>query len=455
MASPKRQKISTLSLNEKIIITNVFKYIKNDETLNLSVDDSVQKCSLMTGVGKTSIYRILKEEKTGGATAPKPKPGKAKLEVTEHVKISLRRIVHGFFIEKKIPTLDLILEAVKNDPQLPTMGRTKLWSVLKSINFRYEKFQRKSLVIERGEIVQWRRDYLRKIRHERSQGKRIYYLDETWINEGYTVNKFWQDKNVLSSRQAFMEGWSTGLRPPSGKGRRIIITHIGSSDGFVNGGLLTFESKKTGDYHEDMNSDVFEEWFTQMIDLIPLGSIIVMDNASYHSKKVGRVPTMGWLKRDIQSWLTERNILFEDDHVKRELIELVRNEVLLNKEKYNKYVIDEIAKTRGITILRLPPYHCELNPIELVWAQVKSEVAKNNVTYKLADIKNLFAKAISNVTPENWRKCVEHVIKQEDRMWTLDITMDQMVEPLVISLGSPDAMSDFSSDMSMSDMEDV
>lgn len=335
------------------------------------------------------------------------------------------------------------------------MGRTKLWSVLKSINFRYEKFQRKSLLIERGEIVQWRRDYLRKIRHERSQGKRIYYLDETWINEGYTVNKFWQDKNVLSSRQAFMEGWSTGLRPPSGKGRRIIITHIGSSDGFVNGGLLTFESKKTGDYHEDMNSDVFEEWFTQMIDLIPLGSIIVMDNASYHSKKVGRVPTMGWLKRDIQSWLTERNILFEDDHVKRELIELVRNEVLLNKEKYNKYVIDEIAKTRGITILRLPPYHCELNPIELVWAQVKSEVAKNNVTYKLADIKNLFAKAISNVTPENWRKCVEHVIKQEDRMWTLDITMDQMVEPLVISLGSPDAMSDFSSDMSMSDMEDV
>lgn len=101
MASPKRQKISTLSLNEKIIITNVFKYIKNDETLNLSVDDSVQKCSLMTGVGKTSIYRILKEEKTGGATAPKPKPGKAKLEVTEHVKNSLRRIVHGFFIEKK------------------------------------------------------------------------------------------------------------------------------------------------------------------------------------------------------------------------------------------------------------------------------------------------------------------------------------------------------------------
>ena len=40
-----------------------------------------------------------------------------------------------------------------------------------------------------------------------------------------------------------------------------------------------------------------------------------------------------------------------------------------------KYVVDELALKRGITVLRLPPYHCELNPIELVWAQVKGEVA--------------------------------------------------------------------------------
>ncbi|KAJ8983152.1 hypothetical protein NQ317_016251 [Molorchus minor] len=30
-----------------------------------------------------------------------------------------------------------------------------------------------------------------------------------------------------------------------------------------------------------------------------------------------------------------------------------------------------MAKARDVTILRLPPYHCELNPIELIWAQKK------------------------------------------------------------------------------------
>lgn len=54
-----------------------------------------------------------------------------------------------------------------------------------------------------------------------------------------------------------MEGFSTGLKSPSGKGRRLIITHIGSDTGFLDGGLNVFESRKTGDYHEDINATVF------------------------------------------------------------------------------------------------------------------------------------------------------------------------------------------------------
>ena len=78
------------------------------------------------------------------------------------------------------------------------------------------------------------------------------------INEGHKPNKFWQDETVTSRRQAFLNNLSTGLNPPSGKGRRLIIVHIGSSNGFVKGGLLAFESTRTGDYHEDMNADVFK-----------------------------------------------------------------------------------------------------------------------------------------------------------------------------------------------------
>ena len=45
-----------------------------------------------------------------------------------------------------------------------------------------------------------------------------------------------------------------------------------------------------------------------------------------------------------------------------------------------KYKIDKLAKEYGYEILRLPPYHPDLNPIELIWSQIKSYVARNNIT---------------------------------------------------------------------------
>lgn len=59
--------------------------------------------------------------------------------------------------------------------------------------------------------------------------------------------------------------------------------------------------------------------------------------------------------------------------IKAEMLQIVSH----GKSKYQTLAVDELAAKHGITILRLPPYHCELNPIELVWAQVKGHVAKN------------------------------------------------------------------------------
>ena len=41
----------------------------------------------------------------------------------------------------------------------------------------------------------------------------------------------------------------------------------------------------------------------------------------------------------------------------------------------------------GHAIVRLPPYHPELNLVELVWAKVKNEVAGENVTNNLVEVK--------------------------------------------------------------------
>ena len=60
--------------------------------------------------------------------------------------------------------------------------------------------------------------------------------------------------------------------------------------GFISNGLLVFQSKKTGDYNEKMNSARFEKWFSeQLLPIIVPNSVIIMDNASYHSVKAEKV----------------------------------------------------------------------------------------------------------------------------------------------------------------------
>jgi hypothetical protein len=151
----------------------------------------------------------------------------------------------------------------------------------------------------------------------------------------------------------------TGLKDACGKGKRRIILHIGSNEGFIDGGLLLFEGSKSGDYHQEMNATILKT--------LPNNAVIVLDNASYHSRKVEKIPTTSGRKGDIQNWLASKNIAFQAVMLKAELLVLVKR-----KHKFESYVVDELAAQEGKTVLRLPPYHCEFNPIELIWAQIKN-----------------------------------------------------------------------------------
>lgn len=90
-----------------------------------------------------------------------------------------------------------------------------------------------------------------------------------------------------------------------------------------------------------------------------------------------------------------------------ELRERVKS--LIPKEK--TYELDEIAFQMGHEVVRLPPYHCQYNPIEFIWAQVKGKVTKNNTTFKFDDVEKLLNNALDSVSVENWKKCTDHSCK--------------------------------------------
>ena len=95
-----------------------------------------------------------------------------------------------------------------------------------------------------------------------------------------------------------------------------------------------------------------------------------------HSMMTERIPNSAWRKADIVAWLNLKNIRFEESCVKTELLGIVKQ----NRHKFKKFVVNEIAEKSGHTVLRLPPYHCTLNPTELIWSQLKGYVARHNTT---------------------------------------------------------------------------
>lgn len=68
----------------------------------------------------------------------------------------------------------------------------------------------------------------------------------------------------------------------------------------------------------------------------------------------------------------------------------------------------------GHSVLRLPPYDPELNPIEKNWAIVKNWVATKNVTFKILDVRKLVNEKLSSVGSEEWNNVCSHVKKYEE-----------------------------------------
>ena len=86
------------------------------------------------------------------------------------------------------------------------------------------------------------------------------------------------------------------------------------------------QSKKmTGDYHDEMTSEHFEEWFhDSLMPNIPANSLIVMDNASYHRRRLEPVPTMSSRNQILQDCLTARAIEFPENALKSNCIHLLK-----------------------------------------------------------------------------------------------------------------------------------
>lgn len=139
-----------------------------------------------------------------------------------------------------------------------------------------------------------------------------------------------------------------------------------------------------GDYHKVFEGKNFVAWFRDsLLPNLKQPSLIMMDNARYHLVYGEDVPKPSKMKKEeCLTFLQLQHVEIPDKPTAVELKALVK-----------KYIKDNIpiecerlAKEQGHELLLTPPYHSDLQPIELVWALVKGAVGRqydNNTTLEL------------------------------------------------------------------------
>jgi hypothetical protein len=126
----------------------------------------------------------------------------------------------------------------------------------------------------------------------------------------------------------------------------------------------------------------------------------------------------------MEAWLLERNIPFCDSMLRAQLYDLIK----LNKPTHTCYVIDQILADKGHTVLRLPPYHPDLNPTELIWANVKLWVASKSTTFKIKDVEQLCRQRFEEIWHEEWENVCPHVEKVEQLYYAQEGIIEDAIE---------------------------
>lgn len=233
-----------------------------------------------------------------------------------------------------------------------------------------------------------RHHYLREFFDNRAKPPeerlREVYTDQSYIHEHYHRNddSIWDpndEQDVTTSKEQF-------------KGRRYCFAHAiwGANPaveeptqavdkaGLVPGAMWAFCPQKKGDhqgdYHKVFNGGNFVAWFkNQLLANLVSPSLIILDNAAYHHVYGPDVPVPSKMKKqECVDFLRSKGVDYTPEMSAVELKQVVKKYIQDNMP----IEIVRLATEMGHKVLFTPPYHSDLQPIELVWARVKGNIGR-------------------------------------------------------------------------------
>jgi len=406
-----------LTPETKKLVVSVKRYF--DKNKFSPIEPSVKRTADALWIGSATVKRIMADFNRDPQLLEKPLKmrGRPAFSVNMSHQEIVRTYVRSANKNGEYITLsnikDFLMETLPDEAfHVATLART-----LNRWGFEFGKGTRSQHLKGKDHVIAARQRYLRKMRANRFTETGIetirpeIYLDETYVNKNHSNDFIW-----------YSDEDGPWVQKPTGKGERLIIINAITASGWVSGAKLVFKStRKTGDYHGQMNLELFKKWFVEMLlPNTPKNSLIIMDNASYHNTlSEHSPPTPQCAKKKIIEWLEQNKIFCRDDCLKPELVEI------LNKIAPEPiYVIDEVARSFGHEVIRTPPYHPELQPIETCWGVVKNHVARK-CDFTMNNLIKQLDSGFNKVTSKTCSKILAKIRKIEDDFWTEDIELDE------------------------------
>jgi len=421
----------SLSLAEKEMLMSVKHYFDREkrqfpQCKELCAKNPTLRTALATSVSEITVWRIMAEYNNNGVLSPPLKKGSQSYAIDESVKTICQDIIRAHNIHRKHLSLRLLV-GILNDEHKLTVSRETLrrclyrWSIVRGF------VQRHTALRERDYVVKARREYLIKKRLLNKSGRMLIYLDETYINKNYSgTDTAWYCSDWKNNPR-LDKSFGPYINKPAGRGERFIILNAVSKDGWVDGARLVFQAqRRTGDYHGSMDEENFTKWITsQLIPNIPEGSVIIMDNASYHNMFIeDNVPAFTSKKVALQNWLTDNDIPYDNDFLRIQLVDLI-NQYRPKREFKLDYILknEPLYRKHNIEILRTPQYHPELQPIEKCWGVIKQHMAQH-CDFTLNGLRKNLEAAWAKVTAETMKGIMNKVSSWENYHFEQDSLLD-------------------------------
>lgn len=389
-----------------------------------------ERVSSIMGMSVSAVRGIVSKAATSSSSTPAPPSTTYNGWFDNFTVGAIRRHIHKMFSKKLHLTVSVISADLKTAGIIPEdTCETTVWRIMHTMGFRYRLSQRKMYVRKESlEVVCRRIAALRALQRHRNEGRTVVYVDETWFTTRMGHNREWVDTTETPISTTYSR------QVPPGEGERFVVVAAGTDEGFVDGSYLCYPAKSNqGDYHGEMNGELFKRWLTtQLLPSLPSPSVLVLDNAPYHSQLTegSRCPTTATRKADLIKWLEHHKISIPPAATRPELLLLCQQ-----NRPQPQYKIDNTIRMWGHEVIRLPPGHPELNAIEQVWGCMKRHVRSTLQRFTRTDLQDRLEEARHMVHKDVWAGAVQHSRKFEEEYWKTD-NIHEGVEPVIINIDS-------------------